>query len=139
MDMYLIWLVLTIVFVVIEAITVQLATIWFAIGALVATVLAVFEVSIFWQITAFILVSAITLALSKPIKKRFLDQKIISTNAQAMVGSEVIALQDFDPLVNEGRVISGSMDWAARSEEAVLKGDRLFVARIEGATLIVKH
>lgn len=139
MDMYLIWLVLTIVFVVIEAITVQLATIWFAIGALVATVLAVFEVSIFWQITAFILVSAITLALSKPIKKRFLDQKIISTNAQAMVGSEVIALQDFDPLVNEGRVISGSMDWAARSEEAVHKGDRLFVARIEGATLIVKH
>ena len=47
------WIVLLIVFLIIEFITVGLATIWFAGGALVALILAALGVDIGWQVAAF--------------------------------------------------------------------------------------
>ena len=60
------WIVLLIVFLIIEFITVGLATIWFAGGALVALILAALGVDIGWQVAAFFAVSLVLLFFTRP-------------------------------------------------------------------------
>ena len=72
----LIWLVLVIVFVVMELITLGLTSIWFAAGALAAGLAAMFGGPFWLQILLFIIVSAVLLAGTRGFAKRHLDNKI---------------------------------------------------------------
>ena len=66
--MTLFWGVLFLLFVVIELATVNLVTIWFAIGALITLFVSYFiEVNVLIQTVIFIVVSLISLLLTKPI------------------------------------------------------------------------
>ena len=63
-----VWLGVTVLFAVIELITVQLTTVWFALGAFIAMLLAVFGVdNLAVQITVFAVVSAAALILTRPL------------------------------------------------------------------------
>ncbi len=63
----LIWLVLIILFIVMEASTVQLVSIWLAVGSLAALVPAILEMSLAVQVIVFIVVSAVCLVLPGPL------------------------------------------------------------------------
>lgn len=72
----LIWLVLIILFIVMEASTVQLVSIWLAVGSLAALVPAILEMSLAVQVIVFIVVSAVCLVFTRPFdKKGFSSQK----------------------------------------------------------------
>ena len=58
------WIVAFVVFLVFEAATAGLSSIWFALGALVALLLAAFGVTLWVQILSFFVVSIVTLILS---------------------------------------------------------------------------
>lgn len=137
MDTYLLWLVLFVLLVVIEVITSQLTTIWFAIGALVALFGALFGMDFYAQLLLFVVVGFLAFLATKPLKKKLMHKERIPTNADMLLGQTVIALEDFNDLTHEGRVQAGAMDWLAHCEQPVVKGDRLVVKRIEGAKLIV--
>ena len=51
------WLIITVVFAVVELATVGLITIWFAAGSLVAMILAAFDAGVPLQVAAFVIVS----------------------------------------------------------------------------------
>lgn len=139
MELYLIWLLLGIAFVVVEVLTAQLTTIWFAVGAFITTIVAYFVPDLTTQMLVFVGSSFIMLIVAFPLKKKLSHKKAEQTNVNSMIGKTVKALNDFDPSTKEGRVLSESMDWAAKSEEIVKEGDLLVIVGIEGVKVLVKH
>ena len=77
-----IWAALIIVFLIVEAATAGLASIWFAIGALAALILAfIAPETVIWQVVLFIVVSVVTLVLTRPLAKKYVNGRTKPTNA----------------------------------------------------------
>ena len=139
--MIFIWLGLILLFGLIEALSPQLTSIWFSAGALVAFLLAVFDVqSIPVQIIAFILVSLAALLATGPLAKKMIAKRAEPTNADRNVGEEAIVTADIDNVEGTGEVIVKGVAWTARSATGapISKDSRVTVKKIEGVKLIVE-
>ena len=82
------WLIALVIFLVIEAATLGLATIWFAGGALVALIAAMCGAGIVIQIVLFLVVSLVLLFFTRPFAVRFLNKDTLKTNVDRVVGME---------------------------------------------------
>ena len=134
-----IWLVLMVVFLIMEAATVQLVSTWFAVGALAAMIVALLGAELWLQILVFLTVSIVLLALLWPMVRKHLKPKLVATNADALVGRICIVTERIDPLEG-GRVKLGDVTWSARVEagESIPVGSQVKILRIQGAKLIVE-
>ena len=84
-----IWFALMVIFVIVEAACpFHLVSIWFAVGALVATVISLLNGAIWLQVTAFLVISVGLLVALWPLTKKFLKPKVTATNVDAVIGSE---------------------------------------------------
>ena len=81
MSMSLFWLIAMVLFGVLEAVTVGLTSIWFALGALGALVAAAASAPVIVQIVVFLGVSFLTLLLVRPLAQRFVNDRKVATNA----------------------------------------------------------
>lgn len=138
----LIWLILLFVLVVIEIITMGLTTIWFAGGALVATILSMLSVPISIQIVAFLLVSFVLLIFTRPVAMQYFNRARIRTNTESLVGQQAIVVSEIDNLQQIGRVTIQGKEWTARTMEngmTVPVGAVVVVCAIDGVKLIVKE
>ena len=133
----LIWLVLIILFIVMEASTVQLVSIWLAVGSLAALVPAILEMSLAVQV---IVVSAVCLVFTRPFVKKVLAVKKVNTNADRTVGEFGLVTETIDNALESGRVMVDGLSWKARaSDNTVLEaGTRVQVKEIHGVTLTVE-
>ena len=133
-----IWLILIVVFLVAEAATTALISLWFAVGALAALIVSVFTENPAVQIVVFAVVSAITLAVMVPaLAKRRANQKPPVTNgAQLALGKRGVVLKAILPGVI-GRVRVDGLDWQARADAALPEGSRCQVTAADGAVLTV--
>lgn len=136
----LIWTALLVLFVLGEAMSVGLTSVWFAAGSLAALICALLEGPWPLQIALFIAVSALTLLAFRPLARKYLNGKVEPTNADRVIGSTATVTEDIDNLKGTGRVQVGSMPWAARSEDgsAIPAGTLVRVERIEGVKVYVK-
>lgn len=134
-----VWLVLLILFVMMEASSVTLVSLWFAAGALVAVVAALLGASLTVQTVLFVLVSVVLLALLRPILKKYVDPKIQKTNVDSLVGRECTVTEDIDNLAACGRVKVGGMSWSARSAagEHIPAGTVVKIEAVQGVKLLV--
>ena len=135
-----IWLVLLILFLIVEAACpIHLVSIWFAVGALVALLLAMLRGALWLQVTAFILVSAALLALLWPLVRKYLNPNLEKTNVDAIVGSTGLVTVAIDNLLAQGQVKLGPMEWSARSTSGkpIAPGTTIRVDRIEGVKVFV--
>lgn len=132
-----VWLALVVAFVVAEAVTVSLISIWFAAGAAAAMVVSGFSDSATLQITVFVVVSALALALTRPFIKKQRAAKKAPMNAQSNVGrkASVIAAVTRD---SPGRVRLDGVDWRAESDTPLAVGTTCEVVAVNGTTLTVK-
>ncbi len=133
------WLALVVLFAVIEGVTPQLVSIWFAGGALVALVVSLFGVDVWIEIVVFVAVSALLLILTRPIVKRRFNSKTIRTNADAAIGGTAVVTRPIDNTEGVGLVKLGGQIWSARSSDGskIPEGREVTVDRIEGVKLIV--
>ena len=133
------WLLALILFSVIEGVTVGLTSIWFAAGALAALLVSFFTSSIWLQIAIFLLVSALTLLLFRPLAARYITPKRVATNTDRVIGQEAEVVEIINNLKATGAVSVGGMIWTARSsnESVIPAGGRVLVDRIEGVKLYV--
>ncbi|MBR4982325.1 MAG: NfeD family protein [Lachnospiraceae bacterium] len=135
-----VWLIALIAFVVIEIATMGLTTIWFAGGALVALVLAMFNTSFYVQLGAFLVISIILLVGTRPLAIKFFNQKREKTNVDSMIGKQAIVVAEIDNLREEGQVILNGMEWSARAYEEgkiIPTGAVVEVKEIRGVKLMV--
>ncbi len=135
-----IWLVAAIVFAVIEAVTVGLTSVWFAVGALAALFAELLGAKLWLQITVFLLVSALMLYFTRPIVKKYVNSKVEPTNADMLIGKECRVTETVDNIAGTGAVYVDGKTWTARcdEEEVIPMGELVIALRIEGVKLIVK-
>ena len=135
-----VWLILLVVFIAAEAATVQLVSVWFAVGALAAMVVSLLGGELWLQVVVFFILSIALLALLWPVAKKRLKPKVVATNADALVGRLCTVTEDIDP-AEGGRVRLGDVTWSARSEngDRISAGARVRVLNIQGAKVFVEE
>ena len=132
-----IWFILFIVMLVIELLTVNLVSIWFALGALCAMITSLITNSIIIQLIVFVIVTVISLLSTKKIVKKLRRKEKIPTNLDAVIGKTAIVTEDIHPL-EVGEVKVAGKKWSAISEDKILKDSKVIVEKIDGVKLIVK-
>lgn len=137
--MPLVWLAVAIILGIIEAVTVTLISIWFAIGALAAIIPAYFNVPIWGQILVFLAVSAISFAFTKKFFKDIVKVKKQPTNSDSLIGTDGIVTAEINNLEGSGKVFVSGLTWSAKSVDGKIipEGAVVTVEKIEGASLFV--
>jgi membrane protein implicated in regulation of membrane protease activity len=140
LDMVTAWLVIVVVSGLIEMMTAGIVSIWFCFGALVAMLMAAFNLPFPLQMGAFLIVSALLLIFTRPIVYKVFKLKIEKTNADMMIGKTAIVQEKIDNDNGTGRVKVEGKDWSARTAvPGILEaGEKVTVLRIEGIKLIVE-
>lgn len=135
----LIWLGLTVAFLVAEAATVTVVALWFAAGALAAMAAALLGGGIFLQTGVFLAVSAAALTALRPLVRKYLTPKLTATNIDSVIGTVGIVTADIDNIASSGQVKLNGMEWSARSSsgDPIGAGTRVCVDRIEGVKVFV--
>lgn len=139
LSMTIVWIVAIVVFLIVEAATAGLVTIWFAVGALAALLAAMFNAPIWLQLVWFLAISIAAFAVTRPLAKKYLNNKTQPTNADMLLGKECIVTESIDNVAGTGAVSVGGKVWTARceAEYAIPQGTHAVVQRIEGVKLIV--
>ena len=138
-SMIIIWLVIALVMLIIEAFTVGLATIWFAAGALVALIAALLDFSIPVQIVLFLAVSICLLIFTRKIFVEKLKAGSEKTNVDALVGEKAVVIAAILPY-EMGQVKVGGQVWSARGknpEETFAENQLVKITAVEGVKLVV--
>ena len=139
--MLFVWLGLLALFLIAEFATVQLTTVWFAVGALVSLLLAAFGVdNVAVQIIVFALVSLIMLILTRPLVKKWMRRRTQPTNADMVIGEQAVVTEAIDNAQAKGLVKVKGAVWSARSadDSRIPVGAAVTVKAIEGVKLIVE-
>lgn len=138
---WILWLSLMILFLLFEAITPQLTSIWLALGAAFALLVCAFANDMFWlQCIVFVVVSVVAVILTRPLAKKYLNGKRERLNADRCIGQEAVVIQDINNLVGSGQVNSKGTIWTARSVNdniTIPKDTTVIIERIEGVKVIV--
>ena len=135
------WVVALVVFLIVEAVTAGLVSIWFVFGSLVALICAALGAAIWLQIFWFVIVSVATLVLTRPLVKRYVDSRSVATNADRNIGRTAVVTERIDNLAATGAVQLVGVIWTARSTDdavAIEPGTHVTVRAIEGVKLIVE-
>ena len=134
-----IWLALMVIFLIAEALTVSMVSLWFAAGAVVALLLSLLHLQVWVQVVVFFVVSGALLACLRPMVRRHVAPKIVPTNVDAIVGTRGIVTAEIDNVCAAGQVKVNGMDWSARSTtgEIIPEGALVRVERVEGVKLFV--
>lgn len=136
--MALLWFIAFIIFIVIELITVNLVTIWFAVGAIASLVTSFFTDSYIIQIIVFIVVSAVTLIIAKPVIKKFKKFDVVPTNSDMVIGKTGVVTKKIENNKYGEVKIFGNV-WTAKSKEVLDVDTKIKVLAIEGVKLIVEE
>ena len=139
LSMTVVWIVAIVVFLIIEAATAGLVTIWFAVGALAALLAAMFDAPVWLQLVWFFAISIAAFAVTRPLAKKYLNSKTQPTNADMLIGQECIVTEPIDNVAGTGAVSVGRKVWTARTtdDHVIPQGSHATVLRIEGVKLIV--
>ena len=135
------WLVLMVVFLIAEASTVTLVSIWFAAGALAAMAVSLLGGALLIQVSVFLIVAALLLAALRPFVKKYVRPKISRTNIDSVIGSTGVVTEEINNTLAQGQVKLGAMYWSARSTSGSIipTGTVIQVDRIEGVKVYVER
>lgn len=134
-----IWLVLLVMFIMAEASTVAVVSMWFALGSLVAMVASLLGAQLWLQVVLFLVVSCGLLCALRPLVKKFFTPKLSRTNVDSVIGTKGIVTTQIDNTMSCGQVKLGAMEWTARSTSGspIKAGTQVVVDRVEGVKLFV--
>jgi len=138
----LVWLGVLILMLIIEIVTLGLATIWFAGGALVAFIASMLGADLAVQIILFFAVSIVLLLVTRPVAVKYFNKDRIKTNAESLIGADAIVISEIDNLQGIGQVTIGGQEWSARSKNDKIKypvGSVVKVVDIKGVKAVVEE
>lgn len=140
-NLWLIWVIISIVCLILELMSGDFFILCFAIGAAIAAIIAGCGLSLTWQIVIFAVVSALSLLLIRPalIKKLHKPHRERLSNAEAVIGQEGRVSEDI-PAGGYGRVAIDGDDWKALSSDgnAIGKDTRVRVVKMDSIIITVE-
>lgn len=139
--MILVWLLLTIAFIVGELISVGLTSIWFAAGSLVALLAAICGAGVPLQVFLFLAVSIGLLIGTRPWAQRFINSRTERTNADRAIGQVIRIAERVSNIDQSGKAVVSGQEWTVRTRddnEVIEEGEFARVLEISGVKLIVE-
>ena len=137
-----VWLAVFILSILVEAATAGLASIWFAGGAFVAFILALIGVGPVWQVAAFVVISLLLLAATRPLAKKYVNRKAGKTNVvDSIIGRTAVVTEEINNLKATGKVMVDGMPWTARTEDdsvVIPAGTEVKIEALMGVKCIVR-
>lgn len=142
MEMIWVWLAVVAVSLIVEFMSWDLTSIWFAVAGLISLILSAID-GIAWevQLAVFIVVSALLLIFVRKIcRKLLLKNANTKTNVDAYVGKRSKLLKAIGADENYGEIKFNGVIWQAMSEtgEEIEAGAEVEVVRVEGNKMVVK-
>lgn len=133
------WAVAAGAFLILEAVTAAMTSIWFFAGSAAALIAAACSGPVWLQVVLFVAVSAACFLVLYPKLKNYLNKTKQATNADMVIGQICIVTETIDNLAACGTAEIGGKTWTARSADGsvIEAGTRARVERIEGVKLIV--
>ena len=142
-SMWIVWLILMVVFLIVEAVTLGITTVWCAAGCLVAAILDLLGVPVAAQVITMIVVSVVCfvacLIWIRPAIDAKHSRKADPTNADRVIGKEGIVIKAIDPMAGQVQIKVLGQVWSAKADKAINEGAKVEVLSMEGVKLIVKE
>ncbi len=137
---YILWIIVLVVMLVVEASTVNLVSIWFAAGALGAIISVALGANLMVQIITFVCISALALIIARPIIKKHIKTNAVPTNADRFIGQTGIVTEEINMEKFAGQVKVSGRDWSAVTNDktTLAVGTKVKVKEISGVKLIVE-
>jgi membrane protein implicated in regulation of membrane protease activity len=136
---WIVWLIVAAVLGVAELFTVTLALGLIAVAAVVAAVVAAFDLGLAFQLAAFAAAAGAGLGFVRPIALKHIKQPPqLRTGSAALVGRSAIVLEEVTE--HGGRIRIGGEEWSSRpyDESLVIPvGTKVDVMQIDGANALV--
>lgn len=136
--MFTLWLCIFVVLLALEIATINLVSIWFALGSLCAAFVSLLTDSMTIQIVVFLVVSTMVLLIMKPLVNKFGKPQFIPTNLDRVLGKTGIATEEIGPL-QVGEVMVDGKKWSAISTKKIKKETKVKVLSIDGVKLKVEE
>ncbi len=140
--MFWVWLAIIVVAVIVEIATLDLVSVWFAIGAIIPFILAAIGgIAIEIQVVVFVVVSALLIIFLRKYAQKWLFKNMnYKTNLDVQIGRVYRLLENAD-FEKNGSVKINDVVWTAVSENGALieKGQLVEIVRVDGNKMIVKH
>ena len=136
------WLVLFILFLIVEIITVGLTTIWFAGGSLVALLANAIGLDFVWQVVVFFIVSVVLLVFTRPFATKYINSNKLKTKYEGIIGKVVRVTERVDNINSTGTAVVNGVEWTARAEKdgQIIEKDKLAkIVHIDGVKLILEE
>lgn len=140
MHMLFVWIAVIIGTLVLEALTAQMVSVWFALGGAAGLIAYVLHLPPWPQVLVFAVVTLLLLICTRPFVRKLMKTKPAATNADRYIGEIGLVSEEINNEENLGQVrVRGSV-WTARTEGArtVERGTEVKILRIEGVKLIVE-
>lgn len=139
-NLWVFWIAIGIVALIVEMSTAALVSIWFVPAAILTCLFSLAVDNLFAQIVVFVVLSAISMAISRKIYKKYIKKEKDEINAdKKLVGKTVKVAETVDG--DGGQVLVGDVYWKAKSENGniISKGDKVKVVSVDGTTLIISN
>ena len=134
-----IWGIVTALALVIEFLTADLITIWFAAGGLVTLLVVALapELPLIWQLVIFVGVSVVLLLCTRKICLKLLHNDDVKTNSEALIGTR-FTVTDIQGDYTYCKINGVSWQVCAIEGETLEVGSEVEVCEIKGNKLIAK-
>mgnify|MGYP000040726223 FL=1 len=136
-----IWLGAIVLFGAVEALTAGLVSIWFVAGAAAALLAALAHASVTVQLVLFAVVSAVALAATRPLVRKFTAGRAVPTNADRLLGQTAKVTETIDNENATGAVYADGKTWSARSADGAVipAGEMVRIQKMQGVKLLVER
>ena len=133
------WLAAMVIFIIAEATTVTLVSIWFAVGALGAILIALLGGGLTLQVTVFLALAIVLLIFLRGAVRKHFTPRITRTNVDSVIGATGIVVTPVNNIAALGQVQINGVAWSARSTDGshIGAGTLVKVDKIAGVKVFV--
>lgn len=114
-------------------------SIWFAFGALTTCIVSIFGISFSWQISIFVIISALSILLLRPVCVKALSKSQGKTNLDTIIDSKIKLIE---PILTDkmGTTKIDGIVWSCISfdDSEIASGTICIILEIKGNKLVVK-
>jgi membrane protein implicated in regulation of membrane protease activity len=112
----------------------------FGIGAAVAAAMSYAGLAVGWQWIAFIVVSGVLVAVTRPLARRITKESPQGVGSSRLIGARGVVVVTIDEGAGTGMVRVGREEWRADSvdDQRIEQGTAVVVSAVEGTHLVVR-
>ena len=138
--MWQIWLIIAILFFILEMMGPGFLLFWFGVGALITTIVSIFVDNVIIQIGVFAISSTLLLFCTKPFVKKVTKNETVLTNVYSIIGKNGIVTKEINTLKGSGQIKINEELWSAKSStnDIIPEGTTVTVLQIDGVKALVK-